>query len=462
VTLRPRQPGSSFKPVVYSAGFLKGYTPTTVLYDVVTTFKTEIGKDYEPHNYDDKEHGPVTVRQALAGSLNIPAVKMIYLAGVSNVLDLAEKMGYSTLGDRSRFGLSLVLGGGEVKLLEHATAFAVFAREGKYLPPAAILRVEDAHGRVLEEWAGEAPQDVFDAEIARQINSILSDNGARAFIFGEQNHLTLPDRPVAAKTGTTNDFRDAWTIGYTPSLVTGVWVGNNNNKEMKQAADGSRIAAPIWNQYMRAVLSGTEVEPFTEAQPVVTGKPVLDGQSGAGLTVKIDKISGKLAGAQTPPQTIVEKTYKQTHNILFYVNKDDPRGPAPANPADDWQFAGWEAALGAWASKQGFIDEVLPTEYDDVHLTEDKPILKIMAPADGETVRASSFGVLIEASSRRGVKRVELYLDGRPAATIFGAPWNQVVTVSQDLSNGFHNLRAAAFDDLENNAGAEVTINLLR
>lgn len=463
VTLRPRQPGSSFKPIVYAAAFIKGYTPTTMLYDAVTIFKTEIGKDYEPHNYDDKEHGPVTVRQALAGSLNIPAVKMIYLTGVNKVLDLAEKLGYTTLGDRSRFGLSLVLGGGEVKLLEHVGVFAAFAREGRSLPPTTILRVENANGNVLEEFGGAAGEGaVFDPEIARQINSILSDNEARTFVFGAQNFLTLLDRPVAAKTGTTNDYRDAWTIGFTPSLATGVWVGNNNNAEMRRSADGSRVAAPIWNQYMKTALKDTPVETFTEPQPIITGKPVLDGQSGAGTTVKIDKISGKLATEATPPQTIIERAFKQAHNILYYVNKDDPRGVTPADPSTDIQFENWETAVRRWATGQNITDEVPPTEYDDLHKIEDKPKIKIIAPSDNETVVSSSFGVSLDTTSPRGVRRVEFYVDDALVSTVGAPPWNQTIQLPSGVANGFHALRATAFDDLENNSSAEIIFNLLR
>ena len=190
VTISPRQPGSSMKPLVYAASFLKGYTPDTVLYDVVTNFSNDPDNPYEPHNYDSKERGPVTVRTALAGSLNIPAVKAIYLAGIDNVLDLAQEFGYTTLNDRSRFGLSLVLGGGEVKLLEHADAFAAFAREGIWHPTAAILKVEDRNGKVLEEFQPEQKQ-VLDPKVAREINDILSDNNARAYAFGEHNWLTL-------------------------------------------------------------------------------------------------------------------------------------------------------------------------------------------------------------------------------------------------------------------------------
>ncbi|HLC63980.1 MAG TPA: transglycosylase domain-containing protein, partial [Patescibacteria group bacterium] len=244
VAVAPRQPGSSFKPVVYATAFSRGFVPETVVYDLETVFPVFDG-DYIPHDYDLKERGPVSLRTALAGSLNIPAVKMIYLAGIDNVLDLADSLEYSTFRDRSRFGLSLVLGGGEVKLLEHTNAYATFARDGKKMKYSSVLRLEDNLGKAMEEFNQPSTQKVLEPEIARMVTDILADNEARTFIFGASNYLTLGDRPVAAKTGTTNDYHDAWTLGYTPQLAVGVWVGNSDNAEMKRGADGSMVAAPI-------------------------------------------------------------------------------------------------------------------------------------------------------------------------------------------------------------------------
>ncbi|MBI2644925.1 PBP1A family penicillin-binding protein [Candidatus Uhrbacteria bacterium] len=263
VVLRRRQPGSSFKPIVYAAAFQKGYTPDTILFDIVTNFDTTGIKEYSPHNYTGKEYGPVTLRQALAGSLNIPAVKTLYLVGVPHVIEFAQSLGYTSLTDPDRYGLSLVLGGAEVTLFEHTAAFTAFAQEGKRVAPIAILRVEDEKNTVLKEFKDPIIQEVFDPEVARNISAILSDQKAREFIFGGHNYLILSDRPAAVKTGTTNDNRDAWTIGYTPSLVTGVWVGNNNNTPMKKGADGSKVAAPIWNEFMTYALKNTPPEPLS-------------------------------------------------------------------------------------------------------------------------------------------------------------------------------------------------------
>ena len=319
ITTSLRQPGSSIKPLVYATLFNKGYTPNTILYDVVTNFAAG-GKAYEPRNYNNKEYGPVSVRQALAGSLNVPAVKAIYLAGIKNVITLAQDMGYTTLTDPDRYGLSLVLGGGEVKMVEHVNAFSAFAREGEMNPVSVILKIEDKDGKVLEEYK-EKKKTVLSSQVAREITSILSDNAARTFIFGAKNYLILGDRPVAAKTGTTNDYKDAWTIGYTPSLITGVWVGNNDSSEMNTGADGSVVAAPIWNEYMKQVLTGTPVEQFRAMDDVKTGKGIIDGDTNIGRKIKINKETGLLATSSTPPELIEEKTFSEPHCILYYVNK---------------------------------------------------------------------------------------------------------------------------------------------
>ncbi len=463
VTLRPRQPGSSFKPIVYAASFIKGYTPTTVLFDVVTKFKTEIEGTYEPHDYDLKERGPVIVRSALAGSLNIPAVKMIYLTGIEHVLDLADAMGYGTLRDRSRFGLSLVLGGGEVKPLEHAAAFGVFATEGVRHEPVSILKVADPDGQVLEERQPSEGARVMDPEIARNISSILSDNDARAFVFGEKNYLTLGGRPVAAKTGTTNDFHDAWTVGYTPSLVAVVWTGNNNNKPMKRGADGSQIAAPIWNQFMRGALKDTPVEYFTAPAPLVTGKPILDGETAPTISVLLDRASGKRATSSTPSSQIEERRYASMHDTLYYINKDDPRGGAPTDPGTDPQFPFWETALQDWAARNNIAatNETPPTEFDDVHTPENTPSLQILGPADGATIDARSFVVTVNATSRRGVRRVEFKIDNEPAgSSSYAGGTPIVVQIIASIPRGFHSFTVTAFDDVDNNASASININV--
>ncbi|MDP3785454.1 MAG: penicillin-binding transpeptidase domain-containing protein, partial [bacterium] len=363
VSTRARQPGSSFKPIVYAAAFEKGFTPETPLWDVVTTFKVD-PKDYEPHNYDDKEHGLVTIRSALAGSLNIPAVKTIYLTGLERVLDLAGKLGYTTLGERSRFGLSLVLGGGEVKLLEHVAAFSSFANDGNYISPSAILKVEDSSGRLLKEWQTQKTNPAMSSSTAREITDILSDNNARAAVFGVTNYLTIKDRPVAAKTGTTNDFRDAWTVGYTPSLSAGVWVGNNDNSAMNKKADGSRVAAPIWNAFMRRALAEKPKEEFLKPEPRAVVNPILRGQGVGAVTLKVNRQNGKIATESTPAELIEERSFMNVHSELFYLNKDDFSAPPPEDPGADPNFETWETAVARYAKEHNLRAELPPTEFD--------------------------------------------------------------------------------------------------
>ncbi len=462
ITTSARQPGSSLKPLVYSATFLKGYTPDTILYDVVTNFSHDPNELYEPHNYDSQEHGPVTIRQALAGSLNIPAVKAIYLAGIDNVLDLAHDLGYTTLGDRDRFGLSLVLGGGEVKLIEHANAYSALAREGILHPLSAILKIENAKGEIIEEFAPQEKK-VLDPKVARLINNILSDNSARAFAFGERNWLTLGSRPVAAKTGTTNDYRDAWTIGYTPSIVTGVWVGNNDNSEMKRGAAGGTVAAPIWHDFMKKVLGDTPIEYFKKPDIVKTGKPILDGEAGMAKTVRIDTASGLLATEFTPESFIEERIYFEPHCILYFVDKNNPLGSPPKDPTKDPQFDLWENRVLAWAKREAtstLAIEPLPTEFDNLHLEENLPKVEILTPANNQTILEPLLIARIKATAPRGIHKAEYYIDNNLLFVNYSYPFNLEKRVDF-LNNGFHNLKIRVCDNIDNCTEHSLEFNLI-
>ncbi len=270
-----RQPGSSFKPFVYTAAFELGYTPDTVLYDVITNFDKRVGGDYTPRNYDNKEHGLVTMRWALQNSMNIPAVKTMYLVGIKETIDFGKRFGYTTLSDNA--GLSLVLGGSEVSLLEHTNGYATLGNNGAYHAPVAILKVTNSNGDVLEEWKESEGVEAIKPELAATIANVLSDDEARAAVFGRGSTLVLKDRPVAAKTGTTNDSKDAWTLGYTPSLSAGVWVGNTIPSPMK--GGGNKLAGQIWNRFMAESLKGTPVEQFPPSPVNDAAKPVLRGST---------------------------------------------------------------------------------------------------------------------------------------------------------------------------------------
>lgn len=452
----PRQPGSSFKPLVYLTAFEKGYTPNTVLYDVNTDFPTPQGT-YSPHNFNLKEYGPITMRQALDGSLNTPAVKTLYLAGIDRVLDNADAFGYTTLKDRSRYGLSLVLGAGEVSLLEHTATYAVYATEGIKYPTASILKVTDAKGNVLQEWQPSSGVRVADAEMVRNLTDVLQDNNSRAFIFGAKNNLTLPDRQVAAKTGTTNDAKDGWTMGYTPSIAAGVWIGNTRDTAMKTSAS----ASAIWNQYMRDATKDQPVETFTPPQPITTGKPVLDGGVSGGTKVTIDAVTGKLATDFTPVADRIDRTYNELHDILYYVNKDDPRGPAPTDPSADPMFAPWEAAVQRWATKNNIVAQHAPTEYDDAHVPGNQPTVSWASPTDGSTLSSRNLVLQVNASAPRPITRIDYSLDSVSLGSSSSVPGFVLSTTIPDaVSRGFHALTATAYDDIGDNTTATININL--
>ncbi len=284
-----RQPGSSMKPFTYAAAFEKGWTPSTLIWDVPTQFPDGANPPYEPRNYDGKFHGGLTVRLALANSFNIPAVKALEFIGIyddpntpekEGMIGMAERLGIRSL-TRNDYGLSLTLGGGDVSLLDMTSAYSVFANGGQRMPPVAILKITDFAGNVIYEYKPEAGEQVIRAEHAYLISSILSDNEARNFTFGRHSALNL-SFPVAAKTGTTNDIRDNWTMGYTPDLATGVWVGNADYTPMVSSS-GLSGAAPIWSQFMEFA-----VPYLTNGAPTPFNRP-------AGI---VDKIVCKLSGTE--------------------------------------------------------------------------------------------------------------------------------------------------------------------
>jgi len=272
-----RQPGSSLKPITYATAFSRGYTAATFLMDTKTNFKAQDSeKDYIPVNYDDKYRGPIQVRFALANSINIPAVKMLAMVGVKNVMQNAHSMGISnwqpTDENLRNVGYSLVLGGRDVRLLDEMEAYGVFANGGTKMPLVSILEVADAKGNVLFKYKAPSPQRIFSQEISFLISHILLDNAARSMEFGTYSQLVIPNHPsVSVKTGTTNEIRDNWTVGYTLSYAVGVWVGNNDNSPMSKVSSGITGAAPIWNRLMSFVLKikGKQDEPPQKPDNVI-------------------------------------------------------------------------------------------------------------------------------------------------------------------------------------------------
>ncbi len=457
--LGKRQPGSSFKPFVYTAAFEKGYTPDTVLYDVSTNFDARDGKDYTPKNYDGKDHGLVTIRKALQGSLNIPAVKTLYLVGSKNAIDFAKRFGYSTFtGD---YGLSLVLGGGEVNLLEHTDAYATLANNGVYNPSVSILKVTDASNNVLYQWQPTSGTQAVSSDLAATITDVLTDDQSRSFVFGLHGNLTLPDRPVAAKTGTTNDNKDAWTMGYVPSLAVGVWVGNTIPTPMK--AGGNALAGTIWNKFMRQALASTTPENFPAPLPNDATKPVLRGASD-GIILNINSETGKIANSTTPENLIVQRTYLPPHDILQYVMKDDPRGPAPTNPADDPQYQAWEDGLHAWMARQqaagiNMTFEEPPTEYDNQQSSDLAPTIEFISPTEGAILTSRQIDIQIKAEAPNGVTKVMYQIDGHSIGESTTTPFNFTYD-AKTLLKGPHTLSAVAADDQANSSQKNINFAL--
>lgn len=367
ITTANRQPGSAFKPIVYAEAFNKGYRPETVVFDLPTQFSATCEDDpntcYSPVNYDNTFKGPMSLRNALAQSVNIPAVKTLYLAGIKDSLNLAINMGAETLANNiNQYGLTLVLGGGEVRPLDMTSVYTVFANEGIKHNPVGILKVEDSNGKTLEEFE-ENSRRVLPVQTARLISDVLSDNVARTPAFGSSSHLNFPSTDVAAKTGTTNDYRDAWIVGYTPSISVAAWAGNNDNRSMDKKVAGF-IVAPMWNEFMQVAIEKYPGGEFTKPEPIQDGiKPIIAGLWRGEEIVTIDNKTGEEADNDTDEEDKKRVAIGggEVHSILYWVDKKDPLGPKPNNPFKDSQFGEWEKSVLTWANKQGFSDE----EFED-------------------------------------------------------------------------------------------------
>ncbi len=353
-TMSPgRQPGSAFKPFVYAQAFAEGYTPDTVLFDLRTQFSTACKADditnyeppcYSPVNYDGKFRGPMSLREALAQSINIPAVKVLYLVGINDSLKIAKAMGINTLGDADQYGLTLVLGGGEVTPLEMASAYGTFANDGIHFDTTSILRIEDAQGNVIEDNTQRSGNQVLSQEVAEKINDVLSDSVARAPL-GENDLFIFPGHDVAVKTGTTNDFRDAWTIGYTPNISVGIWAGNNDNSSMEKRVSGF-IVGPAWSEFMRYALTKLPAEAFVRPEYTPSPKPALNGKW------------------QTPGSDGL------VHEILYWINKNNPLGSQPNDPSQDPQFERWDAPVRA---KYGGYGVYAPSPAQQIPIPQAQP-----------------------------------------------------------------------------------------
>lgn len=403
-----RQPGSALKPFVYLTAFKKGYAPDTVVFDAPTEFaannplcpaipdfRNDSRQCFHPENFDDKFRGPIKLRQALAQSVNIPAVKVLYLAGLKDSVKTAYDFGLTTLTSPDLYGLSLVLGGGAVKLVDLVAAYSVLAQDGIKHDQSLVLEVKGAHGKTLESWRDQASQ-VSDSEPVRLVNNILSDTQARSGLFESSLGLTVfPDHDVALKTGTSNDYRDAWALGYTPSLVAGVWAGNNDNSPMQKHGSSILAAIPIWHSFMAEAIKNLPAETFNRPDPPAPAKPILAGDYAHN---------------------------KQIHSILYYLDKNNPAGPPPSNPAGDPQFGNWETGVLAWAERNlpdfiNYNQPVVPGMESGVAVPTSTPAatppqVTINDPAPGTFVGGQ---INIFASvAGTAISKIKVYWNGAP------------------------------------------------
>lgn len=429
VATAERQPGSSFKPIVYATAFDKGYTPDTMVFDLKTQFSATCPANdfsseppcYSPENYDGKFAGPMSLRDALAQSKNIPAVKVLYLAGLQDSLTMARNLGMTTLVKKAtHYGLTLVLGGGEVTLLELTGAYSVFANDGVRNPPVGILSVKDRSGEVLEEYQENAER-VMNAEVTRTLNDVLSDNVARTPEFGANSPLYFPGLQVAAKTGTTNDYRDVWIMGYTPTLSVGAWAGNNDNSPMEKKI-AAFIVAPMWHEFLNYAFSKYHPTSFVPPSPDTAH----------------DSLPAVLRGNwNTDPS-------RGVHEILYWISRANPRELNIGASWGDEQFIQWDYPVSLWAHENPLVElEALPQGNGFIPL---QPVqqehFKITYPSHGSTVTTGALLTMTISHPRpETITRVAFYVNGTFLGASTRPPFSLSIVPS---TRGQMTLRAVA------------------
>lgn len=424
-----RQPGSSIKPLTYVAAFEKGWTPSTLIWDVPTQFPDGANPPYEPRNYDGRFHGGVTVRVALANSFNIPAVKTLEFVGIyddpnteakEGLIEFAKRLGIQSL-NRNDYGLSLTLGGGDVSLLEMASAYSVFANQGRKVPPVSILKITDFQGNLVYEYKPQAGEQVIRPEHAYLISSILSDNDARSWMFGRNSVLNL-SFPVAAKTGTTNDIRDNWTLGYTPDLVTGVWIGNADYTPMINSS-GLSGAAPIWAQFMEFAVpyvSNGAPTPFNRPAGIVD--KVVCRLSGAEPSNQCNDQYSEVFAFDQPPLPSGEDLIRRVKIDLWtgLEASDACKGPSDQlsvmNVTDTWAREWFKTGDGKnWLDQHGLPSNPTYAPERECKAGDPQPVMEFNLN-DGQTIDTPSLAIKGTAFAEDGFKswRLEFGIGANP------------------------------------------------
>ncbi len=467
VTQGLRQPGSAIKPVTYSVALEKGYTAASPIMDTKTVFPIAGQKDYVPVNYDGHYHGPLSVRYALGNSINVPAVKALAMVGKKNMLTKAYQMGISSLEPNSanlkRFGLSVTLGGGEVRMINLASAYLAFANGGIKHSPTAILKVFDRDGNLLEEFKPVGGKRVLSPGIAFIISDILSDDNARLISFGAHSKLYFSDKKVAVKTGTTNDKRDNWAIGWTPNVLVASWVGNNDNSPMKKVASGISGATPIWQQATIEALRLYGYQEFKKPDEVkqqevdvVSGWPAHDGFPAR----KEYFISGTQAVGKDPlhtklklcrgqdklatPAQVLPGDYEEKEFFVF--KEEDPVSQDGKNR--------WQEGILAWMFSQKDSRYHPPNDYCN---SNGMVAVSFVSPAHEAKV-SSEFTVKIQANSVNLIKKVVLYVDDKEVQSFDQKPYEAEIS----LDDGTYTLKVMAEDEKGNQAQADIKIGVNR
>ncbi len=471
VTQGLRQPGSALKPITYAKAFEEGMTPSTIVMDVETKFPGGTGqKEYAPKNYDLKWRGPIQLRYALANSINMSAVKVLALVGVKDMMSLAYDMGLTTLEPTSqnlaRFGLAVTLGGGEVRLIELAQAYGVFATGGIKQDPVAILKVTDKDGKTLFEHKKVNGKRVLGEDIAFLITNILSDNNARSMVFGPNSYLNIPDKNIFVKTGTTDDKKDNWTIGGGRGVIVGVWVGNNDNTQMHPTlASGVTGAAPIWNRIIKEALKKIPDQPFIRPDNIIEmdidafggGLPRGDqpqrkeffikgteptAEAPIYKKLKISKLTGKLANAIE----IASGSYEEKE---FYVFEE--KDPVSTDGINRWQ-----EGINAWLSTQSDPKYHPPTEVSSEK--SDEVIMNITSPGDQKRYDDHDIKVSGEAFSTANIKEIIVRIDGKEMDKVMNiSKYSRVF----NLDTGTHTIQMTARDERGREATGTVRIGVL-
>ncbi len=452
-----RQPGSTLKPIEYAAAFEKGYTASSVLMDVKTTFANQGTEDYIPVNYDGKYRGPVQIRFALGNSLNVPAVKMLAMIGLQDFMERAYTMGLDSMeptqANKDNLGLSASLGGGETTLLQLAQAYGVFANGGKKVDLEGILEISDFNGKNVFKKGKPKEKEVLSPEISFLISHILSDNNARVDTFGPNSYLNVPGKTVAVKTGTTNDKRDNFAIGYTTHVVLGVWVGNNDNSPMNQEiSSGATGASPIWHdvmvellkKYEDGIIEKPEKVKAIEVDALLGGLPrdgspkrseyFVEGTEPTEVSpyykkLKLSKSNGKLANdVEAKNGNYEEKDY-------IVITENDPLSTDGKNR--------WQEAIDAWAKEQSDSRFQYPTETSDS--SSDEVVVSIRSPGNEVKLDSNDVEVRVKITSLAAIKESKIWINGEEKKVISGD--TKDITEKFTLNDGVYEIKVQAWND---------------